>query len=69
MGLAQDLHNTTEFLSSYRCISPKIFEFSLIKPSFFSTVSTSRNGKINYNWIIGNKIYQKFCTLTLCNIL
>ena len=28
------LHNTTEFLSSYRCISPKIFQFSLINKTF-----------------------------------
>ena len=34
VDLAQDLHNTTEFLSSYRCISPKIFRFSLINKTF-----------------------------------
>ena len=34
VDLAQDLHNTTEFLSSYRCISPKIFDFSLINKTF-----------------------------------
>ena len=33
VDLAEDL-NTTEFLSSYRCISPKIFEFSLINKTF-----------------------------------
>ena len=34
VDLAQNLHNTTEFLSLYRCISPKIFEFSLINMTF-----------------------------------
>ena len=36
VDLAQDLHNTTKFLSSYRYISTKIFEFSLINKTFQS---------------------------------
>ena len=34
VDLARNLQNTTEFLSSYRYISPKIFEFSLINKTF-----------------------------------
>ena len=34
VDLAQDLQNTTEFLFSYRCITTKLFEFSLFNKTF-----------------------------------
>ena len=56
MDLAQVLDNTTECLSTYRYISPKIFELSLINKTF------------RLNWDNFGPINRKLTQLTENNL-